>query len=204
MSLPAPSSPSSTRSGVAVRTSGLLNGAVVALMWMLEALDTVLRGTLNWFGIHAWDFALIWTMFTAPLAHGDFAHLAANSVPLLVLGFVIALGGVRQWLWVTLAGVVGSGLFAFLINAPGTLTIGASGVVFCYLSYLLVRGLYSHDWRQIVLGVIVFALYGSVLVGVFPSSPGVSWQGHLGGAVAGVLIAAWLHRRAGLPGRGGR
>lgn len=136
---------------------------------------------------------MLWTVFTAPFAHGDFGHLAANSVPLLVLGFVIALDGVRQWAYVTLAAAIGSGLFAFLLNAPGTVTIGASGIVFGYLTYLIARGLFSKDWRQLVLGAVVLLIYGSVLWGVFPTAPGVSWQGHLGGAVAGVLAAWWLH-----------
>lgn len=183
-----------TPSAATVKASGLLNGAIVAVMWVLEGVDTVLRGALNWFGVHSWDFALIWTMLTAPLAHGDFGHLAANSVPFLVLGFVIALGGLRQWAWVTLAGIIGSGFFAFALNAPGTLTIGASGVVFCYLTYLLVRGFHTQDWRQLVLGAVVFVLYGGVLWGVLPTTAGVSWQGHLGGAVAGILVAGWLHR----------
>lgn len=175
------------------RQSGIVNGVVVALMWVLEIVDVALRGALDWIGVHAWDFAMLWTLFTAPFAHQDFAHLAANSVPLLVLGFVIALDGVRQWAYVTLAAAIGSGLFAFLLNSPGTVTIGASGIVFGYLTYLLARGLFSTDWRQLLLGAVVLLVYGSVLWGVFPTVPGVSWQGHLGGAVAGTVAAWWLH-----------
>ena len=177
------------------RRSGTLNGAVVGLMWVLEIIDVFLQGALNWFGVHAWNFALLWTFVTAPFAHSGFAHLAANSVPLLVMGFLIALGGLRQWLMVTLAAVVGAGLFAFTLNAPGTVTIGASGVVFGYLTYLIVRGWFSRAWRQLVLGALMLLVYGSVLWGVFPTTRGVSWQAHLGGAVAGVLIAWWLHGR---------
>lgn len=189
--------PSSRPSALAgpVGVSGVVNVAVVAVMWVLESLDVLLRGTLDWFGIHAWNFGLIWTLFTAPFAHGGFGHLAANSVPLLVLGFIIGLSGIGQWMWVTLAGMIGSGLFAFVFNVPGTVTIGASGVVFCYLTYLLSRGLYSRRWPQILIGIVVLAVYGYVLWGVFPATPGVSWQGHLGGAVAGVIIAALLHGR---------
>lgn len=187
--------PSPAKTAVA-KQAGILNGAVVAVMWVLETIDVVLRGALNWFGVHAWDFSTIWTMVTAPFAHSGFSHLAANSVPLLVLGFVIALGGIKQWAWVTLAAAFGSGLFAFVLNTPGTVTIGASGIVFGYLTYLLIRGIFSADWKQIVIGLVVFAVYGTVLWGVFPSDPGISWQGHLGGAVAGVVVAWWLHSRA--------
>lgn len=195
--------PASTRPTAAiVKTSGIANAVVIAVMWVLEAIDTVLRGALDWLGIHSWDFALLWTMLTAPFMHLDFAHLAANSLPLLVLGFVIALGGIRQWAWVSLAAVAGSGLFAFVLNAPGTLTIGASGIVFGYLSYLLVRGIFSRDWRQIVIGLVVGLVYGSVLWGVLPGAAGLSWQGHLGGAVAGVAVAWWLHSTTRRPARG--
>ena len=175
------------------KQSGILNGALVGLMWLLEIIDVALRGSLDWLGVHAWNFAMLWTLFTAPFAHQDFAHLAANSIPLLVLGFFIALGGLRPWAYVTLAAAIGSGLFAFLLNAPGTVAIGASGIVFGYLTYLIVRGLFTRDWRDLVLGAVVLLVYGSVLWGVFPTAPGVCWQGHLGGAVAGLLIAWRLH-----------
>lgn len=189
MPLPATTAPTAA----SVKSAGVANGAVIAVMWVLEVIDVVLRGALNWWGVHAWDFSRIWMLLTAPFAHRDFAHLSANTVPLLVLGFVIALGGLRQWAKVTLAAAIGSGLFAFVLNAPGTVTIGASGIVFGYLAYLIVRGIFSRDWRQLGIGLVVLVIYGSVLWGVFPSAPGVSWQGHLGGAVAGVGAAWWLH-----------
>ncbi|HZK04556.1 MAG TPA: rhomboid family intramembrane serine protease [Actinomycetaceae bacterium] len=175
------------------KKSGILNGLLVGLMWVLEIIDVALQGALDWIGVHAWNVAMLWTLFTAPFAHLGFGHLAANSIPLLILGFLIALGGLRQWIYVTLAAVIGSGLFAFLLNPPGTVTIGASGVVFGYLTYLIIRGWFSRDWRQLLLGLLVLLIYGSMLWGVFPTMPGVSWQAHLGGAVAGVLVAWWLH-----------
>lgn len=177
------------------RTSGIANGLVLAVMIVLEVFGSFARRTFTWLGIRAWDFGGLWALFTAPLVHRDYAHLAANAIPLLVLGFIIALGGLRQWAYVTLAGAIGSGLFAFMMNRPGTITIGASGIVFGYLTYLVTRGLFSRDTRQIVLGMLVLIVYGSLLWGVFPSQVGISWQGHLGGAVAGVLVAWWLHSR---------
>ena len=177
------------------KSAGILNGIAVALMWVLEGIDVLLRHSLDWFGVHSWRFEQIWTIFTAPLTHSGFSHLIANSVPFLVLGFFVALEGWRQWAKVTLAGALGSGLFAFFLNAPGTLTVGASGVVFCYLTYLVVRGWFVRKWPQVLVALGVALVYGSVLWGVLPLRAGVSWQGHLGGAVAGVLIAWWLHSR---------
>lgn len=177
------------------KTSGILNGAALALMWVLEVVDVALRQSLNWFGVHSWRFDQIWTILTAPLTHAGFSHLIANSVPFAVLGFFVALEGPRQWWQVTLAGALGSGLFAFFLNTPGTLTVGASGVVFSYLTYLVVRGWFVRKWPQVLVAAGVALVYGSVLWGVLPTQPGVSWQGHLGGAVAGVGIAWWLHSR---------
>lgn len=178
------------------RSSGIANGLLVGIMIVLETIDGLFRDALNWLGVRSWDFGGLWTLLTAPFIHRDFAHLGANAIPLLVLGFVIALGGMRRWAYVTLASAIGSGLFAFILNRPGTITIGASGIVFGYLTYLLTRGFFSRDWRQIAIGVVVLIVYGSVLWGVFPTEAGVSWQGHLGGAVAGVLVASWLHARS--------
>ena len=90
-----------------------------------------------------------------------------------------------------------SGLAIWLFSPPGSITLGASGIVFGWLTYLLVRGFYSGSFAQIGIGVVVFLVYGGILWGVLPSDAGVSWQGHLGGAVGGVLAARWLHGRRG-------
>ena len=102
------SQPANRPTAEIAKQSGILNGALVGLMWLLEIIDVALRGSLDWLGVHAWNFAMLWTLFTAPFAHQDFAHLAANSIPLLVLGFFIALGGLRPWAYVTLAAAIGS------------------------------------------------------------------------------------------------
>ena len=113
----------------------------------------------------------------------------------LVLGVLVYLSGTGRFVWTTLISAIVSGLTAWLLAPPGSITAGASGVIFGYLTYLLVRGFYSRKIGQILLAVVVFAIYGTVLLGVLPGTPGVSWQGHLGGAVGGVLSAWWLHGR---------
>ncbi len=109
------------------------------------------------------------------------------------------LDGWRRWAWATLVIIVASGLAIWLFSPPGSITLGASGIVFGWLTYLLVRGFYSGSFAQIGIGVVVFFVYGGILWGVLPSDAGISWQGHLGGAVGGVLAAKWLHGRAGSP-----
>ena len=141
------------------------------------------------------DEAELPQIFSAPLLHFGFEHLAANSLPFLVLGVLVRMTGRRAFWIATLIAVVASGLAAWLMSAPGTVTAGASGLVFGWLTYLLVRGLFNGDWVQILIAAAVFGFFGGMLWGVFPTMAGVSWQAHLGGVLGGVLAAWWLNRR---------
>ena len=170
-------------------------GGILAVMWALELLDAVTLNALDSFGIRPRELASLPNILWSPLLHFGWPHLISNSVPFLVLGVLTYLSGGGRFVATTLIGTVASGLTAWLLAAPGSITAGASGVVFAYLTYLLVRGFYSRSVGQILLAVVVFAIYGTVLLGVLPGTPGVSWQGHLGGAVGGVLSAWWLHGR---------
>ncbi|MDN5562314.1 MAG: rhomboid family intramembrane serine protease [Luteococcus sp.] len=187
--------PVPARNATDTRRSLQLAGIPVGLMWALEAIDTATFHLLDRFGLQSWDLDGLWGMFTAPWLHLGWQHLMNNSVPLLVLGFLVALSGIRRWLLTTLVVVLTSGLAAWLLSPPGTMTMGASGVVFGWLTYLLARAWWSRDWRQVLIGVVVFVVYGSVLWGVLPADQAVSWQGHLGGAAGGILAARMLHGR---------
>jgi membrane associated rhomboid family serine protease len=126
----------------------------------------------------------------APVLHGPWDHLVANTVPLLIFGFLLLLAGVRRWLVVTAAVWVVGGVGVWVTGGIGTTHIGASILVFGWLSYLLLRGVFSRSAAQIAMGALLLFIYGSVLWGVLPGQPGISWQGHLFGAVGGGL-AAW-------------
>jgi membrane associated rhomboid family serine protease len=126
----------------------------------------------------------------APLLHGGWEHLAANTLPFLVFGFLAMAGGIAQWVMVTGTIWVLSGLGVWLVGPSNTSTIGASGVIFGWLVFLLARGFFARSLRQIALAVVLFLIWGSVLLGVLPGTPQVSWQGHLFGALAGLLCAA--------------
>lgn len=172
-------------------------GAVL-LLWILEAIDTVLLGMLDRLGIHAQE-PMGWVgIFFAPFLHVGFGHLIANSMPLLVLGFLILVGRGGAWRMSvsTSVSVVSSGLVAWVLTPAHTVVLGASGVVFGWLTYLMARGFFARDPKSIVISVVVFLVYGSVLFGIFPTAAGVSWQAHLGGAIGGVLAAWLMHRRA--------
>lgn len=170
----------------------------VVLLWVLEAIDTVLLGALDKLGIHAQE-PMGWVgILFAPFLHAGFGHLIANSVPLLVLGFLILVGrgGALRLLWSTIVSVVASGVVAWILTPAHHVVVGASGVVFGWLTYLMARGFFARDIKSIAVSILVFLVYGSVLFGVFPTQAGVSWQAHLGGAIGGVFAAWVMHRRA--------
>ncbi len=173
----------------------LVVGGLLAVMWVLEAIDSVTLNSLDAFGIEPRQASDLPNILWSPFLHFGWAHLISNSVPFLVLGVLTYLSGVARFVVTTVVSTVVSGLTAWLLAAPGTITAGASGVVFGYLTYLLVRGIFTKKPSQILLAVVVFAIYGTVLLGVLPGTPGVSWQGHLGGAVGGVLAAYLLHSK---------
>ena len=176
-------------------TAAVVIGAWTALLWVIELVDQVTRGALELFGIHSWQVSSLPSVFVAPLLHLDWAHLAANTLPFAVLGFLVLLGGAARAFWATLVTVMVSGLFSWLLSPPYTITIGASGLIFGWLSYLLVRGIFTRDGKQILIAAGVLLVYGGVLWGVLPTQAGVSWQAHLGGAVGGLLAAWLLHGR---------
>lgn len=135
----------------------------------------------------------------APLLHADAGHLFSNTLPLLVLGFLAFLEGAKRFAIAVGMSWLASGLGVWIFG--GGVTIGASGLVFGLFAYLLVRGFYNRDWKQILLAVLLFLMYGSLLWGVLPQfGTNISWQAHLFGALGGVLAALILRRRPAPPG----
>ncbi len=169
--------------------------AFTALLYVIEAVDLATGGALDVDGgiisrrIDGLD-GVLW----APLLHGGWAHLAANTVPFLVFGFLAMAGGIRQWIGVTAVVWVLSGLGVWLVGPDETVTVGASGVIFGWLVFLLFRGFFARSFKQIVVAVALFLIWGSVLLGVLPGEQGISWQGHLFGALAGLLCASLVAR----------
>lgn len=170
-------------------------GSLLALMWGLEVIDVLTFNSLDNLGIEPRQTTDLPNIVVAPFLHFGWPHLISNTLPFLVLGVLTYLAGVVRWVVATVTSALTSGLAAWFLSPVGTITAGASGVIFGWLAYLLVRGLFSGKPGQIAIAVVVFVLYGSVLWGVLPTAPGVSWQAHLGGAVGGVIAAWQLHRR---------
>lgn len=161
----------------------------VGLLYVVEAIDTVLGGRLDDDGVIPRDFSEWDNILWFPLLHGDWTHLTGNAVPLLVLSYLATSAGIKQFFQVTAVIWLTSGLGVWIFGSYGS-HIGASGLVFGFLVFLLVRGIFARSPLQILLAVVVFAVYGAALWGVLPGQPGISWEGHLFGALGGVL-AAW-------------
>lgn len=187
-------SPASSAPGAGRRPwqlAGLVILLFIGSMYIVEIADSACRQCLDAEGIRPQQRDGLLGVLVAPMLHGGWAHLWANTLPLLVLGFLILLSGVGRWLGVTAVVWILGGLGTWVIGAGGV-HIGASGLVFGWLTYLLVRGFFARDPWQVLVGVVVFLLYGGILWGVLPSAPGISWEGHLCGALAGVLAGWWF------------
>jgi membrane associated rhomboid family serine protease len=177
-----------------VKAGGIAVGALLAIMWVLEVLDIV-AGDLDGYGIAPRQVSGLDGIIWAPFLHVSFGHLIANTVPFVIMGGLIALANVRRFLAVFAVTAVVSGLGTWLTGGAGTVHLGASGVVFGFLGYLLARGLFDRKLSSIALGIAVGLGYGGLLFGVLPSDPSVSWQAHLFGFIGGVIAASQLARR---------
>ncbi|GAA2951953.1 rhomboid family intramembrane serine protease [Kitasatospora cinereorecta] len=175
-------------------TAGAVMSAWIALLWLLEGIDTTTGHSLDTYGISPREPSELLDVVPAAFLHSGWEHVASNSVPLLVLGFIAALAGIRRFAAVVLLVIVTGGLGVWLTAPPDTVTLGASGVVFGLFGYLLVRGFVDRRPLDIVVGVIIAAVYGSLLWGVLPTDSGISWQGHLFGLMGGVAAAFVLRR----------
>lgn len=193
---------SPTRSGpgwLAGRRVGRAAAAIiafVALLWVLEGVDTVMNNALDQWGIRPRQEEGLRGIAFAPLLHGGWQHLAANSVPALVLGFVGLVAGAARFVVATALIWLFSGAGVWLTGGTNTLVVGLSGVIFGWMTYLVARGLFTRKIVDVVVGLALLVVYGGMLWGVFPGDPGISWQAHLWGAVGGVIAAVWLGRRS--------
>jgi membrane associated rhomboid family serine protease len=172
----------------------ILVAAMVAVMWVVEAVDA-LGAHLDSDGIHPRDVNGLDGVVFAPFLHAGWAHLIGNTVPFLILGFTIALGGLARTAAVTVIVALTAGLGTWLIGPAHTNHIGASGVVFGFATYLVARGIFSRRPLHFAVGLVVLALYGTTLAFALVPTPGISWQGHLFGAIGGVLAARFIHVR---------
>jgi membrane associated rhomboid family serine protease len=168
---------------------------MVLLMWVLEVVDTSLDNRLDQYGIEPREVDGLDGVIAAPFLHVGFGHLIANTLPFVAMGLVIALEGVWRLAGVTAIVALVSGLGTWLIAPADTIHLGASGVVFGYATYLIARGLFNRRAMEIAIGVAVVVLWGGALLAGLEPQQGISWQGHLFGAIGGVVAARMLSER---------
>lgn len=180
------------KAGTRALSAAVLIGSVTVLMWVLEGIDVLDNGALDQFGIQPHDVNDLPDIFTAPFMHAGFPHLMANTIPFVILGFIAAARGIAKFLAASLIIIVVGGLGVWFLSSANTL--GSSILIFGFFGYLVGRGIFERRVLDVVIAVLVVAVYGTMLVGVVPNDPTISWQGHLFGLIGGVL-GAWFLRR---------
>lgn len=174
------------------RTNGLLLvAAMAALMWIVEVIDAIANHRLDQYGIVPRQISGLDGILFSPFLHSGFGHLISNTIPFLILGFVIALSGAVRVLQVTVIVGLVAGLGVWLIAPSNTLTVGASGIVMGYATYLISRGVFSRRAFELLVGVVIAVVWGGMVLSSLLPTDGVSWQAHLFGGIGGVL-AAWM------------
>lgn len=179
-----------TQAGAAART---VFGAF-AVLWVIEIIDLVVfGGSLDRFGVRPRTIDGLWGILFAPLLHGGLGHLIANTVAGVPLA-LFSMARKRSDFWVvTAVSGLTAGLGAWTFGAPGSVHVGASGVIFGYLGFLLGRGIFERRASAVLVSLLVGFLYGGMVIGVVPGLfAGVSWQSHLFGFVGGLLVSRTL------------
>jgi membrane associated rhomboid family serine protease len=175
--------------------------AMVGVMWIVQVVNALDSQHLDGDGIWPRNPGRLWGILTAPFIHAGWGHLIGNTIPLLFLGVILALAGAARLAVVTAIVIVLGGLGTWLISPAGADTIGASGVVFGYATYLLARGFFNRRVVEVLTGALVAVVWGGALLASLVPHAGVSWQGHLCGGLAGIVAAWALARPRTRPGR---
>lgn len=164
---------------------------IVFLAWCLEIVDYFLGNSLDSFGIRPRVPESLMGIATAHWLHGGFGHILSNTIPFVMLGGFVLLGG-RMMFWKvsTFVAAMGGGLL-WLLGGGGN-HLGASLMIFGYLGFLLTRGFFERSALWVSISVITLFFYGGMVFGVLPGQKGVSWEGHLFGFIAGVVAARLL------------
>ncbi|HEX8903695.1 MAG TPA: rhomboid family intramembrane serine protease [Longimicrobiaceae bacterium] len=177
-----------------LRLHGWMLLVPLAVMWIVQVVNAATFHSLDRFGVRPWEVGGLLGILTEPFLHAGFGHLMTNTVPFLIFGWLILLHDVRDYVVVSLLAMLVGGVGTWLTGMPGSVHIGASGVVFGYFGFLLLRGWFRRSIASIALSLAIGVTYGYFLFGMLPQG-GISWQGHIFGFLGGVLSAYLLNRR---------
>lgn len=163
-------------------------------MWLVKLVEVFTHSDFASYGLTTKELQGLKGVLTMPFLHGDFKHLSGNSLPMLILGSLLyyfykrVAGTVVLWIWFAGAS------WLWLVGRPGITHIGASGIVYGLAAFLFFMGVIRREYRSMVIALLVIFLYGSIFWGIFPVYKGVSWEGHLYGAIAGVVAAVYFRK----------
>ena len=180
-----------------INTQVKILGSLIAILWIVQIINSeFLAGALNYYGgIHPQSSTGLTSIFFAPFLHGSYGHLAANIPPLIILGWLIMLRGVRDFFFVSIVTIIVSGLGIWYFGAPNSIHIGASGLIFGYFGFLLLRSLFDFSVLSVIFALTAGFLYSGLIWGILPSDPNVSWEAHLFGFLGGIFAAQLLGKR---------
>jgi membrane associated rhomboid family serine protease len=176
-----------------LKTQAIILGGFVLLIWFLEIIDwLILKDSLDALGVQPRTLVGLRGILFMPFLHGSFSHVLANTIPFLILGWLVMLGGISQFFTVAAVTITVSGLGVWLFGSSNSVHIGASGLIFGFFGFILTKAYFERSLTSIFLAIFVFALYGGLLLGAFPQRGGISWQGHLFGFIGGASAAYLL------------
>ena len=168
----------------------------ISLLWILEIIDQVLLNQqLNSLGLQPGNWSHWEGIFLMTFLHGDIHHLLNNTIGLIIFGILLP---TKKWIdlfYISISAILGCGLAVMLLGQPGSLHIGASGLVFGWWSFLIAQGVYQRNFKSILVATLVIFFFGGMIYGILPGQSGISWQGHLGGAIGGIAAARLMRKR---------
>ncbi len=179
-----------------LKKSVIISLWIVASVWIIYLIDPlVFFIDFTDYGIHPRRLSGLPGILTSPFLHANWQHLLSNTFPLLILSFLMIYFYNKLWVPSTILCILLGGLIVWLIGRSGTNHIGASGLIFSYIGFLIAAGIFSKNIKSLLIALLVLFLYGGALIqGIIPHRPGVSWEGHLFGAVSGIIVA-YLYKK---------
>lgn len=184
--------------GLKLRNQAIVLGGFILFIWLIELIDLVIFDhSLDAYGIQPRSIAGLRGILFMPFLHANFGHLLANTLPFIILGWLVMMRRTIDFFIISAVIILVSGLGVWVFGGSGTVHIGASALVFGFLGFLLLRAYFEWSLSSIVIAVAVGLMYSGLIWGVLPLRAGVSWQGHLFGFIGGALAAYLLSRRQG-------
>jgi membrane associated rhomboid family serine protease len=163
------------------------------ILWVVHLLSLLFNEDLSKLGLLPRNLLGLLGIFTSPLIHADFSHLISNTIPLIILGWIIFSFYQKLSYLLIVFIYFFTGLLVWIF-ARQVYHIGASGVVYGFVSFLFFSGIFRRDNTSIALALVITFLYGGLVWGMIPGWKGISWESHLFGAITG-LVAAYLFRK---------